>query len=119
MIRIEPIGAADFGGEAFLSGAEPALLAEGAGETTTSVNCDVRPCADLPTYGAALLYEGWLFRGAAHCDHLSLFALTFHRHPTIESIFLRKMVNLYHSGRIAKFTHLFKKLERMSLDWFE
>ena len=88
LIGCEPMGAADFGGGAFLRGAGSELFADcrgGAGETATSFNCDVRPSADFPTYGAARLFEGWSCRDAAHCDHLSLISLSLHRHPIFES----------------------------------
>ena len=68
LIGCEPMGAADFGGGAFLRGAGSELFADGAGETATSFHGDVRPSADFPTYGAARLFEGWSCRDAAHCD---------------------------------------------------
>ena len=85
LIGCEPMGAADFGGGAFLSGAGSALFADGAGETATSFHGDVRPSADFPTYGEARLFEGWSCRDAAHCDHLSLISLSLHRHQIFES----------------------------------
>ena len=85
LIGCEPMGAADFGGGAFLRGAGSALFADGAGETATSFHGDVRPRADFPTYGAARLFEGWSCRDAAHCDHLSLISLSLHRHQIFES----------------------------------